>query len=91
MVWTTCAAVAIFPSAEISTPAPISLNFVTPSSVTSSPPARITTTEGFTRRYTSPSVSDAAGTGATRSSVATTHHAPQPGSVAIQSGQLCKR
>ncbi len=53
IVWTTCAAVATFPSAEISTPEPISLKPTVPSAVTSWPRARITTTDVLTRRYAS--------------------------------------
>ena len=47
---TTCAAVATLPSGEISTPEPISRNRTVPSAVTSCPRARITTTDGLTRR-----------------------------------------
>ena len=50
IVWTTWAAVAILPSAEIRTPEPISRKRASPSSVSSSPLARMTTTDGFTRR-----------------------------------------
>jgi hypothetical protein len=50
IVWTTWAAVAILPSGEISTPDPISRKCDTSSSVTSSPFALMTTTEGLTRR-----------------------------------------
>src|SRR5262245_4342917 len=57
MVCTTCAAVATFPSAEISTPEPISLNRAMPSAVTSWPRDRMTTTDGLTRRKASPRVS----------------------------------
>src|SRR5262245_49831853 len=57
IVWTTCAAVATLPSAEISTPEPISLNRAMPSAVTSWPRDRMTTTDGLTRRKASPRVS----------------------------------
>src|SRR5262245_36696968 len=57
IVWTTCAAVATLPSAEISTPEPISLKRAMPSAVTSWPRERMTTTDGLTRRKASPRVS----------------------------------
>src|SRR5262249_49817438 len=63
-VWTTCAAVATLPSAEISTPEPISLNRATPSAVTSWPRDRMTTTDGLTRRNASPRVSPLTSVGA---------------------------
>ncbi len=50
IVWTTCAAVATFPSGEISTPEPVSLKVTVPSAVTSEPRARITATDVRTRR-----------------------------------------
>src|SRR5262245_61767029 len=71
IVWTTCAAVATLPSAEISTPEPISLKRAIPSAVTSWPRDRMTTTDGLTRRYASPRVSPLTRAGtATRSASA---------------------
>src|SRR5262245_21789093 len=62
MLWTTCAAVMILPSAETSTPDPVSLKRVRPPArSTSRPLARITTTDGLTARKTSPMFCAAAG------------------------------
>src|SRR5262245_61567768 len=69
IVWTTCAAVATLPSAEISTPEPISLNRAIPSAVTSWPRDRMTTTDGLTRRNASPRVSPLTRAGAATSNV----------------------
>jgi hypothetical protein len=54
IAWTTWAAVITLPSAEISTPEPISPKRTWPDADTSRPRERITTTEGLTRRKTSP-------------------------------------
>jgi hypothetical protein len=56
MAWTTWAAVMIWPSAEISTPAPVSVKRDSRPPVTSRPLALITTTDGVTLRKTSPTL-----------------------------------
>src|SRR5262245_10277934 len=53
IAWTTCAAVMTLPSAEISTPEPISLKVTRPLLTTVLPLALITTTEGATLRNSS--------------------------------------
>jgi hypothetical protein len=65
IAWTTWAAVITLPSAEISTPDPISPKRTWPDADTSRPLDRITTTEGLTRRKTSPTGCAAAGAGTT--------------------------
>src|SRR5262249_60026353 len=64
IVCTPDTAVATSPSAEISTPEPISLNRAIPSAVTSWPRERMTTTDGLTRRNASPRVSPLTSVGA---------------------------
>ena len=78
IVWTTCAAVATFPSGEISTPEPISLKPTVPSAVTSWPRARITTTDVLTRRYASWSDSPSPGDGAANRSASASITARRP-------------
>jgi len=61
---TTCAAVIILPSVEMSTPEPVSLNRTWPEAVTSRPLARITPTEGLTLRNSGTRSCAATGMGA---------------------------
>ena len=63
IAWTTWAAVITLPSAEISTPEPISPKRTWPDAETSRPLDRITTTEGLTFRKTSPTGCAPAGAG----------------------------
>src|SRR5882724_894191 len=66
MEWTTWAAVITFPSADMSTPEPVSVKRTCPPVVTSLPLARMTTTEGVTFLKTSPGVWAAPATGMER-------------------------